>query len=96
VEDYCLAVYREVELHTRGAIARPGEGSFRLFLGEGKGPGKREGAQIANSHDKHNIHSIRHSHSAMSPWKKVTRGKHSTAKRGSGEWGEWVKIGSGP
>jgi hypothetical protein len=60
VEDYCLAVYCEVGSIPKGLLRGQGRIHFYLglfyFLGRGKGPVKREGAQIANSRNKHNIH----------------------------------------
>jgi hypothetical protein len=52
VEDYCLAVYCEVGSIPKGLLR--GFTStwvyfhFFYFLGRAKGPGKREGAQIAS------------------------------------------------
>jgi hypothetical protein len=46
VEDYCLAVYCEVG-YCEGLLRGQGRFHFFYFLGKAKGPGKREGAQIA-------------------------------------------------
>jgi hypothetical protein len=52
VEDYCLAVYCEVGSIPKGLLRGQGRIYFYLglfyFLGRAKGPGKREGAQIAS------------------------------------------------
>jgi hypothetical protein len=55
VEDCCLAVYCEVGSIQKGLLRGQGRihfylglFSFHLFLGREKGPGKREGAQIAS------------------------------------------------
>jgi hypothetical protein len=55
VEDYCLAVHCEVGSIPKGLLRGQGRihfylgsFSFLLFLGRAKGPGKREGAQIAS------------------------------------------------